>query len=337
MSAPLHQLPFVNLYVRLDQPDTPLYRSQEQGQTMVNQIVPEAFWPVVEQFGVNVRATLKDSNEGAMTVDGVRMIVMQQKMADGSVWACAQRINAELMKFQNLGFAPHILNHIGSLGERAGLIVISGSSGQGKTTTAAALLVHFLETYGGLAFTVESPIEYILKGRHGTLGQCFQLEVNGAEAWADMIEHAARWNPRYLFVGNVRTPEAAKQLIQAAATGHTVITTIHGSTPEEALTSLLYLAEPAMGAGTRDILGGAMTALIHQTLKEDGPFVHYLFTEEGAAADPVRALIRENKIGMMSTYIDRVAARLAHQMPKSPPPAMQQPRPPLPPLPPIRK
>jgi Tfp pilus assembly pilus retraction ATPase PilT len=64
------------------------------------------------------------------------------------------------------------------------------------------------------------------------------------------------------------------------------------------------------------MLAGSLTALVCQSLKDTGAHMRYIYAEENAPGDPVRALIRENKIGMLSTYIDRIAARLqnAQQM-----------------------
>jgi len=342
MTLTLDKLPFIDLYIRLDGSEAPLYRSNERGKSVFNMLVPADFIPSVEQFGVRVRAELQDNADGTISMDGLRVRLSKQLMADGSLWACARRINTNLPDLHKLGFAPHISNHMHSLGEREGLIVVSGSAGHGKTTTAAALLIDFIKSFGGTAITIEDPVEYVMKGRHGENGQCFQVEIKNDDEWAPTLERTLRWGPRYIFVGEVRTPRAAEQLLHAATTGHTVITTLHGGMPEEALVSLLFMAEQAMGAGASNILAGCLTALLHQTMKEEGPFVRYLFTEENSASDPIRALIRENKIGMLSTYIDRISARLASQAPPMPGQAMSQHSgapelPPLPPLYPIKK
>lgn len=354
MTQPLAALPFIDLYIRLDGQEAPLFRSNERGKGIYNQLVPDEFIPAVEQFSVTIRAELQDRTDGTLMLDGLRVRLSKQQMADGTLWACARRINTELPDLYKLGFASHISNHMHSLGAREGLIVLSGSAGHGKTTTAAALLIDFMKTYGGTAITIEDPVEYVLKGRHGEFGHCFQIEPSDNENWASTLERTLRWGPRYIFVGEIRTPQAAEQLIHAATTGHTVITTLHGGMPEEALTSLLFLAEQAMGNGAATVLAGCLTALLHQTMKEEGPFLKYLFTEENAPGDPIRSLIRENKIGMLSTYIDRISARLANQpMPMAAPHGQMPhqggasgsgapgsgmpPLPPLPPLPPIRK
>jgi twitching motility protein PilT len=196
------------------------------------------------------------------------------------------------------------------LGKRDGLILISGATGQGKTTTTVALLAHFLKNYGGTAITIEDPCEFVMAGRHGTSGQCFQVEVTEEEEWAISLKRALRWAPRYIFVGEIRTPKAAEQLLRAASTGHLVLTTVHAGTMEEALMGIIFLAEQSMGSSVYNMLASGLTALVNQSLGETRPYIRYVFTEEKNAGDPVRSLIREAKIGMLATYVDRAEARL---------------------------
>jgi hypothetical protein len=52
--------------------------------------------------------------------------------------------------------------------------------------------------------------------------------------------------------------------------------------------------------------------LIYQTMRETGPYIRYLYTEENAPGDPIRALIRDKKIGMITTYVEKIAAKLSN-------------------------
>ena len=310
MSAILGNLPFIDLYVRLDQPDQSYYRSKERAQSTISQFVPPEYQVSIDRFMVAVNNKLKDLNDGALESEGVRVRLSRQKMADGTSWVCARRINTVIPDIEKLNLPPLIVNHMLGLGRRDGLIVISGATGAGKTTTAVGLLGYYLKNYGGTAVTIEDPCEFMLAGRHGTGGQCFQVEVEKEEDWAICLKRALRWAPRYIYVGEIRTPKAAEQLLRAASTGHLVITTVHAGAIEEALMGIVFLAEQSMGSGVYNMLSTCLTGMTNQSIKETGPNVKYLFTEENSPGDPVRTLIRENKVGMLSTYIDRIAARL---------------------------
>lgn len=310
----LNDLPFIDIYVRLDQPDQAYYRSKEKGQGTISKFVPPEYQLVVDKFSAAVTAKMNtDRSDGSIEFDGVRCRLSRQKMSDGSIWVCGRRINTIIPDIHKLGYLTYILDHMHTLGKRDGLILVSGATGHGKTTTAVAMLADFLRSYGGTAVTIEDPCEFLLKGRHGDGGQCFQVEVESEEEWAICLKRALRWAPRYIYVGEIRTPKAAEQVLRAATTGHLVITTVHAGSPEEALMGLIFLAEQAMGPGVQNILAAGLTALIYQTLKETGPSVRYLFTEADSPGDPIRSLVRENKIGMISTYVDRINARLANQ------------------------
>lgn len=312
MSASIIDLPFIDLYVRLDKPEQALYRSKERDKSTINQFVPEDYQISIDRFMMAVNSEMGEGSDGSIDFEGLRCRLSRQRMADDTVWVCARRINTVVPLLEKLGFLPHLYNHMHGLGRRDGLILISGATGQGKTTTAVALLTDFLRSYGGTAVTIEDPCEYMLKGRHGNGGHCFQVEVRNDEEWAVALKRALRWAPRYIYVGEIRTPKAAEQVLRAATTGHLVITTVHAGTPEEALMGLIFLAEQAMGPGVQNILAAGLTALTSQTMTQHGPHVKYVYTEPDSPGDPVRSLIRENKIGMMSTYIDRIEARLSN-------------------------
>jgi Tfp pilus assembly pilus retraction ATPase PilT len=307
----LGDLNFTDLYIRLDAPDKAKYLPREKGKHRHNMNVPDDFDPVVERLAEKINTDMK-LPDGAMDFDGIRVRVSKQHLADGQTWVCMRRINTQVPDIDKLGIAPHLLNHIRTLGQRDGLILVSGATGAGKTTTAAALLADYLRRNGGTAVTIEDPVEFIMKGRHGEGGYCFQVEVDSEEGWALCLKRALRWAPRYIFVGEIRTPKAAEQLLRAATTGHMVITTVHAGSPEEALMGLTYLAEQAMGPGVENILAAGLTGLIYQTMRETGPYIRYLYTEENAPGDPIRALIRDKKIGMITTYVEKIAAKLSN-------------------------
>lgn len=151
-----------------------------------------------------------------------------------------RRLPDSVMTLEELGYHKSIISDLVRLGRESGLILISGPTGVGKSTVAAALLCKYLETYGNIAITVEDPPEMPLDGQIGS-GRCFQVEVENSDFTTPLIG-ALRKAPRYIFVGEVRHASTAAEIIRAAINGHVVITTIHAGSIEESVMALARLA-----------------------------------------------------------------------------------------------
>ena len=303
----LRDLSFMDLYVRLDQPGTGRYRTVSRDFTNNwTRVLPDTFRSELLVIAEELRRQI-DTPDSSYTYDSMRFRLSYQKLANGQEWVCLRRISAKVPSLDSLSFAAHLPPFLRRLGQRDGLIIISGATGHGKTTTSTALLADYLNRFGGVGITVEDPVEYALDGPIGEHGYCYQVQVED-EDWATPLKRALRWTPRYIFVGELRSPRAAEQILRAATTGHLVITTIHAGSIEESLMGLMHLAEQSMGAEANYILAQGLTATIHQTLQPSGPFLRYLVTEENNNGDPIRALIRENRIGMINSYIDKQIA-----------------------------
>lgn len=299
-----------DLYIRLDSGAQAIYQGQKKIRERVNAIVPHTYDDEVRMITDFVRNQgLRE--DSILNISGTRLRLSRQKMADGEDWMCLRVIKTEVPELGELGILASYANVLRDLGRRDGLVMITGATGHGKTTTAVALLSQYLKDHGGIAVTIEDPVEYVLKGQHGEKGFCFQAEVDSDEGWADSIKRALRWAPHYIFVGEIRTPKAAEQVLRAATTGHLVLTTVHAGSPEEALMGLMHMAEQAMGGGGAPlIMAAGLTAVVHQTMTETGPNLRMAVTEPNNMGDPVRSLVRENKVGMLGTYIDKMTARL---------------------------
>ncbi|MGE3769522.1 MAG: ATPase, T2SS/T4P/T4SS family [Bdellovibrionales bacterium] len=306
----LNDLNVMDLYVRLDGQSPARYRPAARETGHPNLPVPQTALPDVILLTQDLKERF-DKEEGIFTFASIRYRVSVNTMANGETWAVLRRINAGVQTMEQLGFAPHIIQNLRMLGRRDGLVIISGATGAGKTTTAFSLLNDFLKRHGGTALTIEDPVEYVLDGAVGNNGFCYQVQVHEEDDWAKAIKSSLRWTPRYLLVGEIRTPRAAEQVLRAATTGHLVITTVHAGSIEESMYGILHLAEQTMGGGAAAIMATGITAALHQTLGATGPFIRYIFTEERNNGDPIRALIRENRIGMINTFIDKQTARMS--------------------------
>lgn len=309
-SKRLRDLSFMDLYIRLDEPGVARYRSHARDYTNNwTRVLPDDYCEEVKIIARELHGQI-DNPDSAYAYDNMRFRLSYQRLANTQEWVILRRINARVYTLEELSFAPHICAHLRRLGQRDGLIIISGATGHGKTTSSFALISDYLKNFGGVGITVEDPVEYALDGPVGEYGYCYQVQVTKNEDWATPLKRALRWTPRYLMVGEVRSPRAAEQILRAATTGHLVITTIHAGSIEESLMGLMHLAEQSMGNAANFILAQGLTAAMHQMLSASGPYLRYVMTEENNNGDPVRALIRENRVGMINSYIDKQIARM---------------------------
>mgnify|MGYP006266404085 CR=1 FL=1 len=302
-------LSFVDLYIRLDKPDESRFRPVKVGRkSPANQPVPTDLADNIEALRQKILEIGRD--DFGLMHDGVRLRASRQVMANGQHWVALRRVANQVPTLEDLNFDNKLLPLLRELGGRNGLVLVSGATGHGKTTTAIGLLADYLRRQGDLAYTIEDPAEYHLAGEHGDGGYCFQVEAEKDEDWALGLRTALRWHPRYLLVGEVRTPDAANQVLRAANSGHLVITTMHGGSIEEALSSLLQLAHGAIGDRAAQLLADGLVAVLHQTLRSYAPFLRFAVTEGDNPGDPIRSAIRQHKIQLLGTYIDQQEARL---------------------------
>jgi type II secretory ATPase GspE/PulE/Tfp pilus assembly ATPase PilB-like protein len=136
-----------------------------------------------------------------------------------------------------LGFPPEVrseLEHF--LRQTAGLLLLTGPAGSGKTTTIYACLRHLAEQGGRHIITVEDPAEQIIPG-------VMQTEVNEARGldFAKAARHLLRQDPQVLVIGEVRDDETANIAVRAALTGHLVISTLHAGSCQGVFERLLVL------------------------------------------------------------------------------------------------
>lgn len=307
---PLSRLDFMDIYVRLDG-DTPAhYRQATITEGMqIDADVPPEYQADLSRLAAALRKDFPGVEKG-LSYSGMRLRASKLATANGQMWAALRRIPELPMSAEKLGFIPQLLPILRGLGKRSGLILLCGSTGEGKTTTASSLLIDYLENYGGVAFTIEDPVEYNLEGRRGKNGYCHQSEIEDEAQWGLMLKRSLRWHPRYIFVGEIRTPDAANQLLRAATSGHTVLATMHAGSMEEALEGLLQLAEQELGERAALLLAAGLTAVVHQQLTPLGINAGFMVTEAGNSGAPIRALIRDKRIGQSRTFADQQMALL---------------------------
>lgn len=133
-------------------------------------------------------------------------------------------------------------NYVAELMKDRGLLIVGGSTGQGKTTTLAAICRYLLSKHDQKLVTVEDPIEYIYEDLPDTIGFAAQHEIGrGLETWEVGLENALRQNPFWILLQEIRSWDTAKTAMAAVQTGHPLMATIHVNSASEAIHRLVNM------------------------------------------------------------------------------------------------
>jgi twitching motility protein PilT len=170
-----------------------------------------------------------------------------------------------LSSFQNNLRACNLHPDLKKLTEAtAGLVVLSGPTGSGKSTTLAALVEEINAASARNIIAIESPIEYLFTNRRSFIRQ---REVpTHSPSYEQALVDALRENPDVLVIGEMRTPEVMRLTLNAAETGHLVLATMHSATCAEALTRVCMSFPAEIQASIRAQLADCFVGLICQRL-----------------------------------------------------------------------
>ena len=145
-----------------------------------------------------------------------------------------------------------------------GLVLISGPTGSGKSTTLAALIEEINATQARNIITLESPLEYVFTNRRSFIRQ---REIpTHSPSFEQAITDALRENPDVLVISEMRTPEVMRHTLNAAETGHLVLATMHSATCAEALTRICMSFPADLQGSIRAQLADCMVGVLCQRL-----------------------------------------------------------------------
>lgn len=311
----LESLPFADLWFT---PEKIAYIRDERTKCALIRIVSDD----LNDFHTALEEKFKGSPSYALKFGTITYRVERIITSTGPQYNCRRMPNT-IPKLYELGLPSVILNHLASLVNASGLILIGGPTGMGKTTTVSALLREFLTTEGGFAYTIEDPPEMPLDGlykaKNGALGLCKQTPVEN-ERWGDGLKSALRSRPRYILVGEIRTPETASQTLRAATSGHLVLSTIHANSIEDTLNAIIkYAIAAGLHEGlAADLLARSILVAAHQKLEGIQvlkPILSAAFANPNpTAADQMRMIVREGKINL-ATLIEAQWAKMSQGKP----------------------
>ena len=189
-----------------------------------------------------------------------RVNVLRQR---GSVGLVLRRVQSAILSFEDLGLPPAVRR----LAENPrGLVLVTGPTGSGKTTTLAAMIDHINATMSRHIVTVEDPIEVL----HGDK----QSVVNQREIGTDTADfHSAlkrvlRQDPDVILIGEMRDPETVKTALSAAETGHLVFSTLHTISATETINRIIDFFPPHEQRQVRMAVAGSLRGIVSQRLVE---------------------------------------------------------------------
>jgi twitching motility protein PilT len=201
------------------------------------------------------------------TLTGVgrfRVNVFRQRSMVG---LAIRRVRSEVPTIAELMLPPVLAELADS---SRGLVLVTGPTGTGKTTTIASMIGHINRTRRAHIVTIEDPIEVV---HHDDRAIIQQREVGlDTESYSAALRHIVRQDPDVIFVGEIRDPESALSAIQAAETGHLVISTMHTIDSTETINRLLDLFPAQQQREVRTSFAGALRGIVSQRLvtRSDG-------------------------------------------------------------------
>jgi len=197
----------------------------------------------------------------AYSIPGVgrfRCNVFQQR---GTVGLALRVIPTRIRTIDELGLPP-VLKRIAE--EERGLVLVTGTTGSGKSTTLAAMIDYINTTRSAHIMTVEDPIEYLHRDHHSIVNQ---REVNvDTQSFSHALRSALRQDPDVILVGEMRDHETVETALLAAETGHLVFSTLHTLDATETISRIIAVFPPHQQRQVRIQLASVLKGAVAQRL-----------------------------------------------------------------------
>jgi twitching motility protein PilT len=256
-------------------------------EAMARQVLDEAQWALFEQ-------TKELDVAYSLDVGRFRVNLYQQR---GSIGAAFRVIPHEIRSLQSLDVPPAI-ETFAQL--QRGLVLVTGPTGSGKSTTLASLVDLANRTRPAHIMTIEDPIEYLHEHQLSVVNQR-EVGVDTAD-FKVALRHALRQDPDIILVGELRDLETTQVAVTAAETGHLVFATLHTRSAATTVDRLIDIFPPDQQSQIRTQVAGCLQAVVAQALLPTADGRGRTAVCEVMIATPaIRNLVREAKVHQITT------------------------------------
>lgn len=262
----------------------------------LQEVLPEDAWPLL-LTGKN----LDRSVELPLSV-GPHRFRVNAFYGDKGIGACFRHIPNDVPDLKWAGFPEAIADKLGSF--RNGLVVVSGVTGSGKSTTLAILLDRMNHTGGKRILTLEEPIEYRFRPCVNSI--VTQREIGrDVDSFTDGLKYGLRQDPDIILVGEIRDQETARLTITAAETGHLVFTTLHTRDAKGAISRLADFFPKQSQDAVLSQLAMSLRAVVSQQLvpSAESKSKRELALEILYNTNPIASAMRQGRIESIDNAI----------------------------------
>ncbi len=188
-----------------------------------------------------------------------RVNVFRQR---GSISIAMRQVTTKIPSFEELHL-PDILKRLAL--EPRGMMLVTGTTGSGKTTTLAAMIDHINSTMRRHIVTIEDPIEVLHKDRRAIINQ---REIGlDTETYATALKYVLRQDPDVIFIGEMRDTDTVSAALTAAQTGHFVMSTLHTIDATETINRIIDFFPLHQQKQVRIMLAGTLRGIVSQRLR----------------------------------------------------------------------
>jgi len=244
---------------------------------------------------------------------GLQRLRVNVHMQRGSVEAAFRLISLKIRSIRELGL-PLLLEDLAR--KPSGLVLITGPTGVGKTTTLAAMVDLINNEREHLIIVVEDPIEYMHLNKRSVVKQ--REIYSDTHSFSEALKHALRQDPNVIVVGEMRDLETISTVLTAAETGHLVLATLHTPDAPQTIDRIVDIFPPYQQSQVTVQLANSLEGVVAQRLlpRKDGQG-RVVATELMVATAAIRNLIREHETEQLLTLIQTGAQYGMKTMDKS--------------------